>query len=55
MVLDAFERVLPAAGFVADLLAASAELRVLTTTREALRISGERRYALGPLAVPTAA
>ncbi len=55
LVLDNFEHLLSAGRFVADLLAASAELRVLTTTREALRISGEQRYSVGPLAVPTAA
>jgi predicted ATPase/DNA-binding CsgD family transcriptional regulator len=55
LVLDNFEHLLPAAAFVADLLVASAELKILTTTREALRISGEQRYAVGPLEVPTAA
>src|SRR5262249_23605416 len=38
LVLDNFEHLLPAMGFVADLLAASPRLKILTTTREALRI-----------------
>src|SRR5262249_33253896 len=52
LVLDNFEHLLPAMGFVAYLLAASPPLTILTTTREALRIGGERRYTVGPLDVP---
>jgi predicted ATPase len=44
---DNFEHLLPAAGFVADLLAAASEMKILRPTREALRISGEQRYAVG--------
>src|SRR5215207_1802790 len=52
MVLDNFEHVLPAAPLVSDLLAGCPDLRVLATSREALQLQGEQRYALGPLQVP---
>ena len=53
LVLDNCEHVLgAAAGLCAELLAACDDLRVLATSREALRVAGEARYRLGPLAVP---
>jgi predicted ATPase/DNA-binding CsgD family transcriptional regulator len=53
LVLDNCEHVIgAAAGLCAELLAACDDLRVLATTREALRVAGEARYRLGPLAVP---
>jgi predicted ATPase/DNA-binding XRE family transcriptional regulator len=51
LVLDNCEQVLEAAPLVADLLAATASLRLLATSRAALRVRGEREYALGPLAL----
>ena len=51
MVLDNFEQILDAAPLVADLLAAVATLRVLVTSRAALRLRGEREYGVGPLAL----
>ena len=51
LVLDNFEQVLDAAPLVADLLTASAALRVLVTSRAPLRVRGEREYAVGPLAL----
>jgi len=51
LVLDNFEQVLEAAPLVADLLTAVATLRVLATSRAALRVRGEREYAVGPLAL----
>jgi predicted ATPase/DNA-binding XRE family transcriptional regulator len=51
LVLDNFEQVLEAATLVADLLAASTSLRMLTTSRAALRVRGEQEYVLGPLAL----
>jgi predicted ATPase len=52
LVLDNFEHVLSAAPLVSDLLVASARLKVLATSREALRLKPEQRYALAPLDVP---
>ena len=53
IVLDNFEHVLPAAGTVAELLAASAELQLLVTSREPLALQGEQELAVPPLAIPT--
>ena len=53
VVLDNCEQVLgAAAGLCAELVAACDDLRVLATSREGLRVAGEARYRLGPLAVP---
>ena len=53
LVLDNCEHVLgAAAGLCAELVAACDDLRVLATSREGLRVTGEARYRLGPLAVP---
>lgn len=51
LVLDNFEQVLEAAPLVADLLSSSASLRVLATSRAALRVRGEREYLVGTLAL----
>ncbi len=53
LVLDNFEQVIPAAPLVADLLVACSALKVLVTSREGLRLSGERVYSLPPLALPS--
>jgi predicted ATPase/DNA-binding CsgD family transcriptional regulator len=53
LVLDNCEHMIDAAaGLCGELLAACDELRVLATSREALRVAGEARYRLAPLAVP---
>ncbi len=52
LILDNFEHLLPAALLVADLLAAAPGLVILTTSREALRLTGEHLYSVPPLAVP---
>jgi predicted ATPase len=52
LVLDNFEHLLPAATIVADLLAAAPLLRVVVTSRSALRLRGEREFAVPPLEVP---
>ena len=53
LILDNLEQVIePAAELVAELLAAAPDLRVLATSREPLRVRGESRFELGPLAVP---
>ena len=52
LVLDNFEQVLDAAPDVVDLLRDCPRLRVLVTSRAALRVSGEQEYAVPPLALP---
>ena len=52
--LDDFGHVLAAAPFVEEILAAAPGLKVLATSRTALRIRGEREFAVQPLGVPTA-
>jgi predicted ATPase/DNA-binding XRE family transcriptional regulator len=54
VVLDNFEQVLAAAPRVADLLASVSSLRLLVTSRAALRVRGEREYVVGPLALEAA-
>ena len=54
LVLDNYEHVLPAAPLVADLLGACPALRVVTTSRTALHLSGEHLYPVSPLALPDA-
>jgi predicted ATPase len=50
LVLDNFEHLLPAAPLVTRLLEAAAELEVLATSRELLRLQGEHEYAVPALA-----
>ncbi|MCI0395956.1 MAG: tetratricopeptide repeat protein [Chloroflexi bacterium] len=52
LLLDNFEHLLPAAALVADLLAAAPGLKVLVTSRETLRLYGERELPVAPLALP---
>jgi non-specific serine/threonine protein kinase len=52
LVLDNMEQVLEAAPLVGDLLVACPGLKVLATSRETLRISGERNIRVPPLALP---
>ncbi len=52
LVLDNFEQVVPAAPAVSDLLASCASLKALVTSRERLRVSGERRFVVPPLSLP---
>ena len=54
LVLDNFEQVLDAAPDVAALLASSPKLVILATSREPLRLRGEREFPLLPLPLPTA-
>lgn len=49
LVLDNFEQVTGAAPKVAELLAAAKHLRVLVTSRTALKLHGERLYDVAPL------
>jgi predicted ATPase/DNA-binding CsgD family transcriptional regulator/transcriptional regulator with XRE-family HTH domain len=53
LVLDNCEHVIvAAAGLCAQLLLACDDVRVLATSREPLRVAGEARYRLAPLATP---
>lgn len=52
LVLDNFEHVVEAAPLIAGLLAAAPALKVLCTSRVALRISGEHEFFVPPLALP---
>ncbi len=55
LVLDNFEHVIAAAPVVTEILAAGPNLRILVTSREALRLRGEFQIDVPPLAVPDAA
>jgi predicted ATPase len=54
LVLDNFERLLPAATALADLLSAAPGLRMLVTSRARLRVRAEYEYQVPPLALPEA-
>jgi predicted ATPase/DNA-binding SARP family transcriptional activator len=55
LILDGVERFLDDAGHVGRLLAATANLTVLATSRAALRLTAEYAYRVHPLAAPNAA
>jgi predicted ATPase/class 3 adenylate cyclase/tetratricopeptide (TPR) repeat protein len=55
LVVDNFEHVVPAAEVINDLLRSAPKLKVLVTSREVLRLSGERDFAIPPLVVPSIA
>jgi len=49
LLLDNFEQIVSAAPLLTELLSACAELRMLVTSREALRVRGEHEFPLAPL------
>ena len=52
LVIDNFEQVIDAAPQVLQLLGNIPEIKVLVTSREALRLSGENEYTVAPLPLP---
>ena len=52
LILDNFEQVEEAAPLLTELLAASATLKMLVTSRAVLRVHGEYEYLVPPLTVP---
>ncbi|KAA2212356.1 tetratricopeptide repeat protein [Teichococcus oryzae] len=54
LVLDNFEHLLDAAPLVAGLLASCSQLKILVTSRAALRLRGEHEYPVPPLSFPPA-
>lgn len=52
LLLDNFEQVLTAGLVLVDLLNICPEVKLLVTSREALRVRGEQEYAVPPLAIP---
>jgi len=54
LIFDNFEQFLSGAGFVSDLLTAAPRLKVMTTSRERLNLTGETIVALGGLEFPDA-
>jgi predicted ATPase len=52
LVLDNLEQILPAATQIVTLLAACPRLAVLVTSRAPLRVTGEQRFRVEPLALP---
>ena len=53
LVIDNFEQVIEAALDIAELIAASDDLKILVTSREFLNVKAEREFAVLPLAVPS--
>jgi len=51
LLLDNFEQVVAAAPLLVDLLAACPHLKLLVTSREVLRVRGEREFQVPPLAL----
>lgn len=52
LVLDNFEHIVEGGVHVAGLLSAAPDVRAVVTSREALRVYGEREYAVPPLPTP---
>jgi predicted ATPase/class 3 adenylate cyclase len=55
LILDNFEKLISSSPFVAELLQRTAEIKVIVTSRAALRINGEQKMPVPPLDVPDSA
>lgn len=55
LLVDCFEHVLGAADVISDLLSASDKLKIVVTSRAALRVYGEREFPVPPLEMPNRA
>lgn len=53
LIVDNFEQVISAAPYIAELLAATENLKVFITSRMLLHLSAEIEFVVGPLAVPS--
>ena len=53
LLLDNFEHLMSAAYLIAELLAGCPQLKILATTREALRLRGERVLPVSPMQLPS--
>ena len=53
LILDNFEHLLPAAPLVAGFLGESPELRIVVTSRAALRLSAEQEFPVPPMSLPS--
>ena len=54
LVIDNFEQLVASAGFLAELLRAAADVRLLVTTRHTLGVAGEHVFRVPPMALPDA-
>lgn len=52
LLLDNFEHLVPAADTVGDLIDTCSQLKILVTSRAALRLSGEHEFLVPPLSLP---
>jgi predicted ATPase/class 3 adenylate cyclase len=52
LILDNFEQVIAAAPEISSLMSSADRLKVVVTSREALRIRGEREFPVAPLSLP---
>src|SRR6266702_4890560 len=52
LLLDNFEHVIPVAPLLSELLQACPDVKILVTSREALRLRGEHQFVVPPLALP---
>jgi predicted ATPase/transcriptional regulator with XRE-family HTH domain len=52
LIVDNFEHLLPAAVVIAELMSSASQVKMLVTSRAALRVRGEKQIVVPPLALP---